>query len=398
MKLPTYFSTFLTEIRLTTAQTDDCRTGHTTLRRRLLADDKLSGIIVNTFLQGSYRRATAVRPKGESRADVDVIVVTKLHKDEFTPGRALEQFVTFLDTHYKGKYKPQGRSFAIELSYVDLDVVPTAAPSESEIGILQDPAIGDDETPDATKAASALPWWLTANEGRVVQYSKAFAEEARQDPEWQIEPLLIPDRDVEDWTPTHPLEQIRWTWEKNRACNGHFVNVVKAIKWWRRLNAEPKYPKGYPVEHLIGQHCPDGIESVAEGVKRTLEAIVTTYAWHAQTGQKPVLWDHGVPSHDVFKRVSAEDFAAFYKLVVGAAKLAREALDATTVRSSANKWRDLFGSKFPSPPDGDDDGGDDDDGGGKSKGSGGPGILTVGMLRQGGSPPPVRKEGGGRYA
>jgi hypothetical protein len=129
----------------------------------------------------------------------------------------------------------------------------------------------------------------------------------------------------------------------------------------------------------------------------TLEAIVTTYAWHAQTGQKPILRDHGVPSHEVFKRVSAEDFAGFYKLVVGAAKLAREALDAFTVGSSANKWRNLFGSKFPPPPGGDDDGDDDDDGG-KSKGSGGPGILTAGMLRQGGSPPPVRKEGGGRYA
>ena len=372
MELPTYFSDFLTEIRLSSSQIDDCRTGHTTLRTRLLDDEKLSKVIVNTFLQGSYRRATAVRPKGESRADVDVIVVTKLHKDEFTPALALEQFVPFLDKYYKGKYKPQGRSFAIELTYVDLDIVPTAAPSESEIGILKEQAISDDETPESAAASRNLPWWLTLNEGRAVQYSRAFAEKASQDPAWKVEPLLIPDLDVQDWTRTHPLEQIRWTWEKNRACNGHYVTVVKAIKWWRRLNPEPKYPKGSPVEHLIGANCPDGIKSVAAGVTLTLENIVKAYSLNAQLKITPDLRDHGVPEHNVLKRVSGEDFAAFYKLACAAAVTAREALDASTVASSAKKWRELFGNKFP-------DGGDDDDDG-KSKGGGsGSGAVLGGF-------------------
>ena len=39
MELPTYFSDFLGKIRLTDSQIDDCRTGHTTLRSRLLSDD-----------------------------------------------------------------------------------------------------------------------------------------------------------------------------------------------------------------------------------------------------------------------------------------------------------------------------------------------------------------------
>ena len=371
MELPSYFSDFLTEIRLTSSQVDDCRTGHTTLRRRLLEDDKLSKVIVNTFLQGSYRRATAVRPKGDSRADVDVIVVTKLHKDEYTPERALEQFVPFLDKHYEGKYKPQGRSFAIELDYVDLDIVPTAAPSESEIGVLKEEAISDDETPEGATASHSLPWWLTANAGQPVRFSRAFTENARQDPQWKIEPLLIPDLEVQEWTPTHPLEQIRWTWQKNRACNGHYVNVVKAIKWWRRLNPEPKYPKGYPVEHLIGANCPDGIESVAAGVTATLEKIAADYQIYAQMKWTPSLPDHGVPQHNVLKRVSGEDFAAFHKLVCAAAVTAREALDAATVASSAKTWRELFGNKFP-------DGGEDDDGGNNGGGGGGGGVAAMG--------------------
>ena len=370
MELPSYFNDFLGEIRLTSSQINDCRTGHTTLRRRLLEDSKLSKVIVNTFLQGSYRRATAVRPKGDSRADVDVIVVTKLHKDEFTPAQALEQFMPFLDKHYEGKYKPQGRSFAIELDYVDLDIVPTAAPSESEIGVLKEEALSDDETPEGATASGSLPWWLTANAGQPVRFSRAFTENARQDPTWKIEPLLIPDIDIQAWTPTHPLEQIRWTWQKNRACNGHYVNVVKAIKWWRRLNPEPKYPKGYPVEHLIGANCPDGIESVAAGVTATLEKIATEYQIYVLMKRTPSLPDHGVPQHNVLKRVSGEDFAAFHKLVCAAAVTAREALDATTVASSAKKWRELFGSKFP-------DGGEDDDGGDNGGGGGG-GVAAMG--------------------
>lgn len=347
MKLPSYFSRFLSEIRLTEAQVKSCQAGHSTLRERLLNDPKLSKIIVNTFLQGSYRRATAVRPKGDSRADVDVIVVTKLDQTEYTPARALDQFVPFLDKYYKGKYKPQGRSFGIELTYVDLDVVPTAAPSESEIGVLKEAAVSGDETPEVASASHGLPSWLVLNEGRGLRFSKAFLGQARQQAEWKAEPLLIPDREAQHWTPTHPLEQIRWTWEKNSACNGHYVNVVKAIKWWRRLNDVPKYPKGYPVEHLIGLNCPDGIESVADGVVQTLESIVQQYAAYARLKVRPPLPDHGVPSHDVFKRVTGEDFAAFYDLVVDAAAKARAAFDAATTADSSKKWRDLFGNKFP---------------------------------------------------
>ena len=126
------------------------------------------------------------------------------------------------------------------------------------------------------------------------------------------------------------------------------------------MNSEPKYPKGYPVEHLIGAHCPNGIQSVAEGVTVALENIVKTYSVYAQLRMTPSLADHGVPEHNVLKRVSGEDFATFYKMVARAATTARAALDATKVASSAKKWRELFANKFP---DGGEDDGDGDNGG-----------------------------------
>ena len=84
MDLPSYFADFLREIRPTRTSSTNSR-GHTTLRDRLRDDPGLSGIYISDFLQGSYRRATAVRPKGEARSDVDVIVVTDLDRQSCTP-------------------------------------------------------------------------------------------------------------------------------------------------------------------------------------------------------------------------------------------------------------------------------------------------------------------------
>lgn len=106
-----------------------------------MEDETLSKIIVSIFSQESYRRSTAVKTKNGNKLDVDVIGVTKLDSEEYTSEETLNLFVLFLDKHYKDKYRMQGRSIGINLSYVDLYIVPTSAPSESETGILQDDAM-----------------------------------------------------------------------------------------------------------------------------------------------------------------------------------------------------------------------------------------------------------------
>src|SRR5215210_5790672 len=97
MELPTSFNDFLKEIRPTTNHNNDFITGHSTLKKRLLEDDDLSPIIVSTFLQGSYRRSTAIRPQGDKRADVDLVVVTTLRQEDYTPHEAMDLFVPFMD-------------------------------------------------------------------------------------------------------------------------------------------------------------------------------------------------------------------------------------------------------------------------------------------------------------
>jgi hypothetical protein len=351
MILQSDFNKFLQEIRPTKPMRDQLITGHKTLRDRLNADEDLKPILVSDFLQGSYRRYTAVRPKGDKRSDVDIIVVTKLDENEYTPKDALALFEPFLNKHYKDKWRRQGRSFGIEMSYVELDVVPTSAPAEQEYGILQSDAVTSDEN-----IVEARDWrlhrsWLALDHRSRID-AKLLLDQAAGEAEWRAQPLRIPDRDADKWDDTHPLEQIRWTRDKNSRGNGHFVNVVKCIKWWRLEHyAEPAHPKGFPLERLVGEHCPDGIESVAEGVVKTLEAIVSSYAMLALTNGKPSLPDYGVPSHDVFRRITGEDFCAFYGQVKDGAALSRRALDSEERTESGNLWREMFGSKFPAPPD-----------------------------------------------
>ena len=337
----------------------------------------MKSILVSTFLQGSYRRATAVRPKGEAKLDVDIIVVTRISQSDYpNPDKAMDQFVPFLQKHYKGKYRRQGRSFGIERSYVNLDLVITSAPSEAEEEVYESKAVRTDETLEDINDWLLVKSWIPQSERINSQADSLMRQAILKDEEWKTEPLWIPNRDAGEWEPTHPLEQIKWTWAKNANCNKHYVNVVKAIKWWQRVHHEDDRPKGYPLEHLIGACCPYDIKSVAAGVTLTLEAIVANYRVNAQLKQTPCLPDHGVPKN-VLDRVSGEEFAEFYEHAETVAEIAREALDANDKDKSIEKWRELFGSKFP----------DSDDNGNNGDGSKGPLVASTSGNRTGDSTP-----------
>ena len=138
MQMPSSFIDFLSAIRPTEHQTKRMGEEHTKLQGLLRQDDKLKPILVTTFIQGSYRRHTALRAANGEQCDVDVVAVTRLDKRTVPPNIALDAFKPFLEKHYKGKYKAQGRSWGIEVDEtVKLDLVPTAAPSESMLLLLE---------------------------------------------------------------------------------------------------------------------------------------------------------------------------------------------------------------------------------------------------------------------
>lgn len=352
MELVNDFEEFLKEIRPTDNQKQDMKNGHTTLRERLRGDKDLSDIYISDFLQGSYRRHTTVRPKGEKKSDVDIIVVTSMSEHEYTPNQALDRFEPFLKKYYEGKYERQGRSFGIKLSYVEMDLVITSAPSETYKNLYKSEAVTTLYNIDEAQDWRLNNSWIDIP-SRYAAAARLRLEESKKEEEWKTEPLRIPDRETSRWDDTHPFEQIKVTRDKNSSCNRHFVNVVKALKWWRlEKNGDGlKHPKGFPLERLIGECCLDGITSIARGVTNTLEMIVNKYGAYVELGIKPELPDYGVPTHDVFKRVTPEDFKEFYGQAKEAAKVARQALDSSDQTESANLWRELFGSKFPKSPD-----------------------------------------------
>ena len=318
MQLPTAFRDFLQNIRPTKAQRDDYKDGHQRLRERLQADTALKPIIVSIFIQGSYRRATAVKPSEGQRSDVDLVVVTNLDPQETTPDAALRRFRPFLNRHYPDKWRTNERSLGISMSRVDLDLVVTSAPANVELM--------RNETGDEDVVESAHPSPAEANA-------------------WKEEPLHIPDRQWKRWDDTHPLVQLADTRGKNGRCNGHYVNVVKAIKWWKRYAELPKHPKSYPLERLVYEHCPDSVGSVAEALTRTLEILGDTYLHRGV----PHLGNPGVSTQNVMARVPEDHFKAFIERVRGAARLARRAYDSQDDAESARLWRELLGPEFPMP-------------------------------------------------
>jgi hypothetical protein len=113
---------------------------------------------------------------------------------------------------------------------------------------------------------------------------------------------------------------------------------------------------------MLGVNCPDDVKSVAVAIVNALEAAVQAYAAQAGVPVTPVLPDHGFPpstAPNVFGRLDAKDFAAFFTKLQDAAATAREALDCTSMHKGSLLWRKLFGDDFPKA---DPDGGDGGDG------------------------------------
>ncbi|QLH78345.1 hypothetical protein HZS55_14025 [Halosimplex rubrum] len=349
--LPTLFETFLSDIRPQDEHNDAYKEGHETLRDHLQNDDDIDEFYVADFLQGSYRRWTALRPQEDEKSDVDVVFVSDLSSDLDTDV-ALRKCEPFLDEHYEGQWEPNAHSYKIEEEEVEIDLVLTAAPSEA--------------TREAVKSLGSLDVGTALSPDDLSTVAEALNMSADGDDEWKDEPLKIPHRDENEWENTHPLATIAFTVNKNDITDGHYVNVVKAIKWWRRTKTpDVEGPTSYPLEHIVGQCCPDDIDSVAEGVTRTLEELTRQFKTDALAEETPVLPAHGLPrtpENDVLKQIDGKDFAAFYDEAEDAAALARTALDEEDKETSRDYWYQLFGEKFP--PFGSDD--DSDDGGKKA--------------------------------
>ena len=314
MKLPSYFERFRSSIQPPLETTRAQQAAHWSLRENLAADRVFRPYFVNAFLQGSYKRDTAIAPG----KDVDIVVVTSIDPASQGSWREMTNMLgAALHRLYGvGKVQQQTRSFCVTTEGVQLDVVVAASRHLT------------------TKLADARR-----------------TSELENPSGWIDNPLLIPDRDLGRWVLTDPKAQLEFTTELNQKADGYFVPLVKIFKAWRaRAYTEPKYPKGYLLERMAADCFDPTCSDDATGFVALLKQLGQRYRVHVLTGSVPHLSDPGVPSHNVLERLDHKDFATFVAQVDGALIVARKALDADNKTASANLWRQLLGDGFPQPP------------------------------------------------
>ena len=250
-------------------------------------------ITKKTFLSGSYKRDTAIRPRtknGETnRPDVDIIVVTN-HTCYDDPKEVVDLLYKTLKKEYSD-IRRQARSVGIESSKADMDVVPII--------------------PDGTM-------------------------------------YLIPDRKQECWISTNPPKHTTWTTETNETAGGRFKPLVKLMKWWRRENPTiSKKPKGFVIECITAE-CMDYEETYyGELFVKTLEKIVEKYETDYLLGTVPNIPDPGVPGNFVTTGITPAAFKGFYNKVKSHAGLGQKALNETDPEEATKLWKNILGDRFP---------------------------------------------------
>ena len=290
------FDSFVQDIEPSKTTKSRASQAHTGLRDFLSKHDTFKEVHVRTFLSGSYKRDTAIRPQknGEDveRPDVDIIVVTN-HSLEDSPTEVVELLYKTLKEKYETTRKQQ-RSVGIETAQADMDIVPIIEPDEH---------------------------------GGT---------------------LYIADRKLEEWIETNPPKHTEWTTDVNTKAGGRFKPLVKMVKWWRRVNPTVnKKPKGFVLECLTAESMSFAEKHYGELFVGTLETFVSTYAWHISQGVVPAIADPGVPGNSVTTGITFAAFEGFYNKAKVHAETGRKALDEDDAEKAVELWRQIFGDRFP---------------------------------------------------
>lgn len=292
------FQEFLADIEPSSTTKSNASTAHTRLRGILQTDDDFSPLHRHTFLSGSYKRDTAVRPRikngNAERPDIDIIVVTN-HETYDSPVKVMDAVHAALTRHYTPTNR-QARSVAVSSSLADMDVVPLIDPNDDG------------------------------------QY-------------------YIADRLQQRWLRTNPPGHTAWTTQMNAATGSRFKPLVKLFKWWRRENKTVgKRPKGFVLEVLAAENMSATETHYGELFVDMLENIVARYAFEVSIGAVPVLEDPSMPGNNVLGGLSFAAFEGFYNKVKAHVVLGRKALELDDQDKATEHWRTLFGERFPKPP------------------------------------------------
>jgi hypothetical protein len=290
------FEDLLRDIEPSSTTKSNCSDAHSTLRKFLFDDEEFKKVHRNTYLAGSYKRDTAIRPQivdGKSRRpDVDIIVLTN-HQFTDKPKDVVCLVYKTLKKKYTSVEQNQ-RSICVQTDKVDMDVVPIIAP------------YGEGST------------------------------------------LYIADRKLDQWIETNPPDHTKWTTQINEDTGGRFKPLVKLLKWWRRQNPTvTRKPKGFVIETIVAECMDRNQANWAELFVGTLEKIVSKYRTAVETGQVPVIVDPSVSKNSVTAGMTADAFKGFYNKAKAHAELGRKAIQEKDPEKELGFWREILGDRFP---------------------------------------------------
>lgn len=277
-----------TKSRAKSAQSD--------LRKSLSKHEEFNEYYKESFLSGSYKRDTAIRPqkngKDIDRPDIDIIVVTS-HTLADSPTDVVHLLYKALNEKYTN-VKKQRRSIRIETSDVDMDVVPIIQPYAN------------------------------------------------------IDTYYIADRELERWVETNPKKYTIWTTDVNDKAKGRFKPLVKLFKWWRRENKTvSKHPKGFILECITAESMSCSVKHYGELFVSMFKSFVEKYSWYISNNLVPTISDPGVPGNSITEGLTFSAFEGFYNKVKSHAEIGEKALNEEDEEIALNLWREVFGPRFP---------------------------------------------------
>ena len=292
--LEPHFQKFDTNLQLDASRRARIIKAHETLRAALSRAVRVS----DTFLQGSYKNHTAIRPLVGDEYDVDVVVVLERPyfinswNDEVAePAEVLDWVRRELESVRDYAWRLEVKRRCIRLDYAGdfhLDVVPTLS--------------GGGEV-------------LHIGEGR-------------------------------SWGETNPKGLDTWHTKTNRRLDGSFNALLRMMKRWRDF-----YELSVPsvtLAVMLGNYLPDLPRSGGNTREAwVVEAFDALHRHFVNRTQVPVVKNPSLPREDLARDLGWPEFRELKGQVEESRNLVREARQETQLRPAVERYRDLFGDAFP---------------------------------------------------
>lgn len=281
------FAKFLSDIEPSSSTVREISTAQKSLRDYLSSHEEYSGRYQSSYLSGSYAKHTAIRPaKDDENRDVDIVVETS-HSTDDDPADVLEELRSALaDASKYPTARVQTHSVGIQLSKLDIDVVPLAKQNES--------------------------WY-------------------------------IGDAETGEWNRTNPKGHKEWSTEVNEEHDRKYKPVVKILKWWRREHCPEgsRWPKGITLEKMIADSFPEETGPYGDLVASVFRSMHDRCSDDLASGVVPFVDDPSLPGNNLAASYSIEDFREFDGQLVSAVGLLDES------GSTNEVWRKILGDRFP---------------------------------------------------